>query len=680
MWVVQAQQSRRSVLSLINEYFDCCDRETLMSSVEILLEQALREGLFSTSASPDAGAAGRATLLSRLTGLQNVDVPVWEALEQAVRRPGELSLSQQDANLLYFCDQVFEQCQQQADLEPDLLTAFLHLRPLLAGVLLREPAVVRSLHHPLIELLDLLWDAARYWSPELGRPGEKYRARLDEMLARLRTADPATAPFADWAAELSAQLDKDFQRAATLTSRICQTERGALAGKQAEIFVRQTVAALLAKALMPEAVEELFKGPLRNSLQVVYLRDGVDSDAWRQLLRTADLLLSSMQTVEAQEDKQQQYQVIGAMPGLLGKQLISITDPAEMEDWLARIEQLHMQILLGNTVELRPARPLSQLAADSGVQANVSAALLEQVARIPEGQWLVYRREGADNLRCRLALNLQETGQLIFVNVLGAKCLEKSLEDFAYLLAARHVMLLDADSNFSQILRDTVAHFLQLFQRQSMLRAEAAERQRQEQDRRRLAREKAQREAEKIAQERLLAQARAEEEARQQLEEQARRAEEKARKAAEEARMAAEEAQKAIEEAARFARAKAAQDAIVNAERQRELEAAEKERQLLAEKQARLQEWEAVQQGVRSLGVGAWVDIEINGERQRCKLAAVINSTDKLIFVGRDGRKLTEPRRDELIKLILDNKARIIEKGDQFESSLAKVIQTLRKD
>ena len=38
------------------------------------------------------------------------------------------------------------------------------------------------------------------------------------------------------------------------------------------------------------------------------------------------------------------------------------------------------------------------------------------------------------------------------------------------------------------------------------------------------------------------------------------------------------------------------------------------------------------------------------------------------------------PRRDELIKLLLDGKARIIQQGDQFENSLAKVIQTLRKD
>jgi hypothetical protein len=133
---------------------------------------------------------------------------------------------------------------------------------------------------------------------------------------------------------------------------------------------------------------------------------------------------------------------------------------------------------------------------------------------IPEGQWLIYQRDDGEKLRCRLVMKTEEASQLLFVNVLGAKCLEKSLEEFAYLLAARHVRLLDADNNFSQILRDTIASFLQLYQSQSLLMTEAAERQRIENERRRLAQQKAKREAERIAQERLEAQARADEQAR----------------------------------------------------------------------------------------------------------------------------------------------------------------------
>jgi hypothetical protein len=650
-------------------------------SVEALLEQALREGRFSTSDVGEGDERTRATLLARLVGLQNVDLPVWESLEQAARRPGPLQLSQQEANLLYFCDQVFEQCQSQTDLEPLLLEAFMALRPLVAGVLLRDSAVLRSLQHPLFSLLDQLWDAGRYWSPDLGKPGDKYRVRLEEMLQQLRKADPVTAPFQTWLDELSGQLAKDAQRAETLTSRICQTARGALAGEQAERFVRQQVSLLLERAPMPDVVEELLKGPLRHSMQVIYLSRGVNSEEWKQILRAAQMLIDSMQgAAEGESDMQQVYQTIPKVIPLLTKQLVSISDATEMEDWIARIEKLHMQILLGGKVDLHPAQPLSALKQEEGVSANVSSALLEQVKRIPEGQWLIYQRDDGEKLRCRLVMKTEEAGQLLFVNVLGAKCLEKTPEEFAYLLAARHVRLLDAENNFSQILRDTVASFLQLYQRQAMLMTEAAERQRIETERRRLAQQKAKREAERIAQERLEAQARAEEEARLRAEEQARQAAENARIAAEQAKRAAEEAQRASEEAAKFSRAQAAQKAAAEAENIRREAEIEAERALQAEKQSRIDEWEATLQSVRTLGIGAWVDIEIKGERQRCKLAAVMNASDKLIFVGRDGKKLVEPRRDELIKLLLDGKARIIQQGDQFENSLAKVIQTLRKD
>ena len=649
-------------------------------SVDVLLQEALTQGRFSTAEVSAGDERTRATLLARLVGLQNVDLPLDESLEQAVQRPGVLVLSQQEANLLYFCDQVFEQGQSQNDLEPELLQPFLALRPLVAGLLLREPAVLRDLQHPLFRLLDQLWDAGRYWSADLGKPGEKYRQRLEEMLQRLRQADPATAPFQTWLDELAAQLAKDFQRADTLVDRIRQTALGTLAGEEADYAVRQQIRTLLARAPMPDVVEELLKGPLLHSMKVVYLSKGKASDDWKLIVRVGELLVDSMLGAEDEAGMQQVYQTIPKVIPQLVKQLVSISDAAELETWVTRIEKLHMQILLGNKVEVRPAEPLSELGAAAGVAANVGSALLDQVKQIPEGQWLIYARDNNERLRCRLILKSTDGERLLFANVLGAKCMEKTLEEFAYLLTGRQIILLDADNNFSQVFRDTVALFLQLYQRQTLLQAELGERQRVEQERRRQAKEKAQREAERIAQERLEAQARAEEAARKAAEEQAKIAEAAARQAAEEARKKAEEAERAATEAAQHAKAVAEKEAKVTAERKRKEEEAERDRQLQEEKQARIDEWETAQQAVRALGIGAWVDIEIDGERQRCKLAAVINASDKLIFVGRDGKKLAEPRRDELIKMLLDNKARVVQQGDQFENSLAKVIQTLRKD
>src|SRR6478735_12122308 len=104
---------------------------------------------------------------------------------------------------------------------------------------------------------------------------------------------------------------------------------------------------------MPDVVEELLKGPLHHSMQVIYLSRGVASNEWKQVLKAAQLLIDSMQAVDAEADMQQVYQTIPKVIPLLAKQLVSIADAAEMESWIGRIEKLHMQILLGGKVELR---------------------------------------------------------------------------------------------------------------------------------------------------------------------------------------------------------------------------------------------------------------------------------------------------------------------------------------
>lgn len=77
-------------------------------SVDGLLQEALAQGKFSTAEVSAGDERTRAMLLARLVGLQNVDLPPDESLSRPAR-PGALTLSQQEANLLYFCDQVFEQ-------------------------------------------------------------------------------------------------------------------------------------------------------------------------------------------------------------------------------------------------------------------------------------------------------------------------------------------------------------------------------------------------------------------------------------------------------------------------------------------------------------------------------------------------------------------------------------------
>lgn len=86
---------------------------------------------------------------------------------------------------------------------------------------------------------------------------------------------------------------------------------------------------------------------------------------------------------------------------------------------------------------------------------------------------------------------------------------------------------------------------------------------------------------------------------------------------------------------------------------------------------------------VDALTVGSWLELPAAGantaELIRAKLAVVVPSTGKHIFVDRIGIKLAEYQREELLTMLQQSRARVVSLEDSFESQLSKVVQGLRK-
>jgi len=80
------------------------------------------------------------------------------------------------------------------------------------------------------------------------------------------------------------------------------------------------------------------------------------------------------------------------------------------------------------------------------------------------------------------------------------------------------------------------------------------------------------------------------------------------------------------------------------------------------------------------LNLGARVELTVNGEAVRCKLAVIIAATGKYIFSDNIGRKIAEFQREQLIQALLNNQLTLLNNGDSFDDQLAKVIRSLRKD
>jgi hypothetical protein len=83
---------------------------------------------------------------------------------------------------------------------------------------------------------------------------------------------------------------------------------------------------------------------------------------------------------------------------------------------------------------------------------------------------------------------------------------------------------------------------------------------------------------------------------------------------------------------------------------------------------------------VKSLRIGAWVSMKNRfGEQMPCKIAIIYATSGKLVIVDKMGMRVGEFMPEELVTLIMEGSASILEAGDSFESSLSRVIETLRK-
>ncbi|MDQ7050340.1 MAG: DUF1631 domain-containing protein [Enterobacterales bacterium] len=81
---------------------------------------------------------------------------------------------------------------------------------------------------------------------------------------------------------------------------------------------------------------------------------------------------------------------------------------------------------------------------------------------------------------------------------------------------------------------------------------------------------------------------------------------------------------------------------------------------------------------IEQLRAGSWIELKVDGEFKRCKLAARIASTGKYIFVNRSGMKMAEMLTIELCQAYQKGDMKILDDDALFDRALESVISNLR--
>jgi hypothetical protein len=90
-------------------------------------------------------------------------------------------------------------------------------------------------------------------------------------------------------------------------------------------------------------------------------------------------------------------------------------------------------------------------------------------------------------------------------------------------------------------------------------------------------------------------------------------------------------------------------------------------------------ELEEASRRLSRLQVGTWVEFQVHGAKSlRCRLAAVITSTGRHIFVNRSGMKVAEHEKDALVRMLATDGLALLDDGMLFDRALESVISNLR--
>ncbi len=501
--------------------------------------------------------------------------------------------------------------------------------------------------HPLRQVLECLLTRATSWYTRDSKANEMFFDKLACVIHLVTQWAAQTNNSATEAAAIQKALD-DFntwnegeeKRAALIESRLCESELNHLRMLTAECQVLDLINNSLAEKNLPLSLFETVSSILKNELQNCVFTAGIDSDFWRLWKRLLPLIANLFTGTKSEQDDQKMYREIPAMLNELDRSMHMGSSHSNSYPLL--VDTFSNSLALAIQKQPQTCELFNALAYPEGhsaINTRVTDSILQQAITMQVGEWILFSSEENQTIRCKLALKNSGSDQLLFVDRTGRKVMIKSSKDFALCLStgiAKPLIKINLEEVIGKLLQALVT-----LQNNTPMQPQIST-------------------EINVQPEKSLTPEKPTSTEKELLESQQKR------HVAEQIDLRLASAHKAIAEARALADDKA--------RRTSEAKQVETER----EKEEHLH---LAQQQINELNVGAWVEMTSeNQKNQRCKLAVIIASVGKYIFVDNLGRKMAEYNREDLLQALVNQQLTLINNGDKFEDQLVKVIRSLRKD
>ncbi|WP_439135024.1 DUF1631 domain-containing protein [Pseudomaricurvus sp.] len=491
-----------------------------------------------------ASAGGSASvsayeLASVLTSLQQNHVPQVtlaqpgpanlmdaEQLTQLMQQPlgGEKALSAVDQDVMNLINMLFQFILDDRNLAAPMQSLLARLQIPMLKVAVVDKSFFNRSAHPARRLLNELATAALGWQePEKGLEKDPLFKKVASVVETvISDFDEDVSIFDGLLTDFLAFIEKEHRRATVLEKRTLDAEDGKAKSEYARSKVSEQLQSQIGDRELPQCVSNILEEPWHNLMFLLLLKNGKDSDAWKNACQVVDDLVWSVTGIV---DVEARKQLMAMLPGLLkrlrqGFEVISY-NPFEANKLLQQLEAEHLlrmrgqsekpqapvaavsQDVLAETAEAETTAPVEDDAPLKEVRAEavavadpavedvpaeqnqaetvsaepvpveaktetkteaapaepvVSAAWLGQVDRFTQGSWFEVAEGGRPVFRCRLAAVIKKVDKFIFVNRNGMKVAEKTRVELAQALEEGTFSILDDGMLFDRALESVIGN------------------------------------------------------------------------------------------------------------------------------------------------------------------------------------------------------------------------------
>jgi len=247
----------------------------LLSALTLLQNQAI---MAQTSASTAADAA------------QAVQQIKQELLDQAGKLHGEekAHVSGADEDTIDLVGMLFEFILQDRNLPAQMQALLGRLQIPFLKVAILDKHLFAQKTHPARQLLDTMAQACMGWSEESDKDHRLYEKVKQTIESLLKEFDDDLGIFERAQADFETFLDANKKRAELAEQRAAEATRGREKLHEARRISAREILKRVEGKQLPDIVHNVLTRPWANYLVLTLLRQGEDSNEWRQALRFAD--------------------------------------------------------------------------------------------------------------------------------------------------------------------------------------------------------------------------------------------------------------------------------------------------------------------------------------------------------------------------------------------------------